>query len=251
MNPPSYDAARWPVRTEIGEAHRGSWARLASPGTWWTGAERVAIASESRAARACGFCRERKQALSPAAVPGKHDSVSGERLPDAIIDVGHRVASDPGRLSRRWFDGVLAVGVSDAHYVEAVAVTAGTVSIDTFCRGIGVLPHPLPEPLPGEPSRRRPASARGGEAWVPMIAPEDASGAEAGLFAGQRRVPNISRALSLVPDEVRGLREMGPAHYLPFERIPDPTWTPAGRALSRAQMELVAARVSALNQCFY
>ena len=56
------------------------------------------------------------------------------------------------------------------------------------------------------------------------------------------------RALSLVPDEVRMLRRLSEAHYLPIEKIPDPT---CHRALDRMQMELVAARVSALNECFY
>ena len=59
------------------------------------------------------------------------------------------------------------------------------------------------------------------------------------------------RALSLVPDEVRMLRALAPSHYVPFERVTDPGFTPPGRALARPQMELIAARVSALNECFY
>jgi hypothetical protein len=81
-----------------------------------------------------------------------------------------------------------------------------------------------------------------------MIAAGDAAGAEADVYGGLAFVPNIVRALSLVPDQVRALRRWSDAHYLPVERIPDPT---ARRALDRTQMELVAARVSALNQCFY
>jgi hypothetical protein len=40
------------------------------------------------------------------------------------------------------------------------------------------------------------------------------------------------------------------AQYVPIEQVPDPSADP-GRALSRAQIELVAGRVSALNECFY
>ena len=80
-----------------------------------------------------------------------------------------------------------------------------------------------------------------------MIAPEDAIGPEADLYGGGF-VPNIMRALSLVPDEVRALRRSSAAHYVPVEQIPDPT---VRRALARPQMEFVAARVSALNECFY
>ena len=80
-----------------------------------------------------------------------------------------------------------------------------------------------------------------------MIAPEGAVGPEADLYGGGF-VPNIMRALSLVPDEVRALRLSSSAHYVPVEQIPDPT---VRRALTRPQMEFVAARVSALNECFY
>jgi hypothetical protein len=59
----------------------------------------------------------------------------------------------------------------------------------------------------------------------------------------------VARALSLVPDAVRELRELSEVHYLPLDDVIDPR---ARRAeLTRAQMELVAGRVSALNRCFY
>ena len=61
-------------------------------------------------------------------------------------------------------------------------------------------------------------------------------------------MPNIVRALSLVPDHVRLLRELSASHYMAFERIPDPS---VRNALDRMQIELVAARVSAMNECFY
>ena len=120
--------------------------------------------------------------------------------------------------------------------------------VDYFARSLASAPFPLPEPRPGAPSRYLPASANPGTAWVPMIAPEDASGPEADLYPLRAMVPNIVRALSVVPAEVRVLQTLAAAHYLPVEQIGDPT---ARRSLDRMQMELVAARVSALNQCFY
>ena len=57
------------------------------------------------------------------------------------------------------------------------------------------------------------------------------------------------RALSLVPDEVRTLKDLSAAHYLPADRVADPR--ARCENLSRAQMELLAARVSALRECFY
>src|SRR5439155_464741 len=77
---------------------------------------------------------------------------------------------------------------------------------DYFARALGVEPLRLPRPLAGEPSRHRPAGAKEGGAWVPLIDPADAAGPEADLYGGGDFVPNIVRALSLVPDEVRVLR---------------------------------------------
>jgi hypothetical protein len=69
----SYNAALVPVRDDFAATHSRFWKRLASPGAWWTGAERVAIAAEVRHARHCALCQARKAVLTPAAVAGQHD----------------------------------------------------------------------------------------------------------------------------------------------------------------------------------
>ena len=240
-----YSGALAPVRKELVDVHRFFLEHIRSPGTWWTGEERVAIAAESRAAAGCTLCRSRKASLSPTAVAGRHDGP--HRLPENVVDTVHRIRTDPARLSKTWFDGVIAGGVDVARYVELVGVSTLTAGLDYFARAFGIAPFPLPAPRPGAPSRHRPAGAKPEGAWVPMIAPEDAVGPEADVYNGGF-VPNIMRALSLVPDEVRALRQTSGAHYVPVEQIPDPT---VHRALTRPQMELVAARVSAINECFY
>lgn len=68
MSDITYASGPVPVRADLLEAHRQVWDKLAEPGTWWTGAERVAIAAETRNARQCKLCQERKAALSPTAV---------------------------------------------------------------------------------------------------------------------------------------------------------------------------------------
>ncbi len=40
----TYEHVPAPVRTGFAESHHRFWDRLAACGTWWTGAERVAIA---------------------------------------------------------------------------------------------------------------------------------------------------------------------------------------------------------------
>jgi len=120
---------------------------------------------------------------------------------------------------------------------------------DYFARALGVLPLEPPAARPGQPSRHRPAGAKDNGAWVPTLAAADATGAEADLYGGAARAANIAAALSLVPEAARMLQRLGAAHYLPIEHVPDPGYRRG--VLDRIQMELVAARVSAFNQCFY
>jgi hypothetical protein len=243
----SYATASVLVREDLPAAHRRAWQRLARAGNWWTGTERVAIAAEVRNAWHCSLCRARKAALSPYTIAGTHEGVS--TLSKTAVDIIHRVVTDPGRLTQAWFEKTLAAGeITDAQYVEIIDVVVTVVSIDSFCRGIGVPLHPLPEPEPGEPSRYRPATAQLEAAWVPMIPVEGAVGAEADLWDAAGRVGNVIRALSLVPDAVRQLMDLSTAHYVPRDRLLDFTWK---RSLSRTQMELIAGRVSALRGCFY
>jgi len=234
------------VRPDLVAATRRAWQRLARPGSWWTGAERVAIAAQVRAAGDCALCRERKQALSPESGSGTHAGTHA--LPAAAVEVVHRVTTDPARLSRGWFERQSEDGLSDGHYVELVGVVVTVVSIDAFCRGLGLAPRALPEPEPGEPDGRRPAAARPDGAWLPMIPANGARGPEADLWGSASG--NVVRALSLVPDEVRTLKDLSAAYYLPMEDVPNPG-AGGGRAIDRAQTELVAGRVSALNECFY
>jgi len=241
-----YDGAPAPVREDLKEAHRFLLDHVCAPGTWWTGRQRAAIAAESRRASRCGLCQARKESLSPGAITGRHHA-DGE-LREDVVDAIHRIRTDPARLSKTWFEGVIAGGLDVGPYVEMVGVTTIVAGLDYFARSLGIEPFALPEPLPGEPSRYRPAGAKPEGAWVPMIAPEDATGPEADLYGDAEVVPNIVRALSLVPPEVRALRRAADTHYVPVAQISDPS---VRRALDRPQMELVAARVSALNECFY
>ena len=244
----SYAAAGIPVRADLVEAHQQLWQKLAEPGTWWTGVERVAIAAEVRKAWTCILCTERKAALSASAVEGQHDT--NGTLPPPVVEMIHRITTDPGRLSKDWYECLREDGLQEAQYVEALGVVVRTVAIDSFCRGIGIAPHPLPTPILGEPSRRRPTHAELQDAWVPMIPNGQESGPDADLYWGQP-VPNVIRAMSLVPDEVRAsLHVLIVTHYLGFAQAME-AGNNGGRALSRAQMELLASRVSALNECFY
>lgn len=249
MGPLSYEAAGVAIRADLAAAHRRAWQRLAAPGTWLDAKTRVAIAAETRAVADCAYCADCKAALSPYGVAGSHRAATD--LPVNVVEVVHRVVSDPGRLTRSWFDRALASGMEDTAFVETVGVAVTAVAVDMFCRAIGMPAHPLPEPQPGEPSRKRPAGAKPGTAWVPMLAPEDLSEEESCLdnVYVSPDPTFVRRALSLVPREASGLFDMVDAQYLPGRSIPDVA--ARHRAIDRAQMELIAGRVSAINMCFY
>ena len=123
------------------------------------------------------------------------------------MEVIHRVASDPGRVTYTWLKKILAGGIPDTHYVEMVGIIAQVTAIDTFTGALGFEPYPLPEPEDGEPSRYRPAEARVTDAWVPTIVWEEAGPNEADFMSGSGS--NIRRALTLVPDEARSFFGLG------------------------------------------
>jgi len=235
------------IRDDLAKAHARAWERIGRPGTWWDGAARVAIAAETRHASSCRLCRRRKEALSPTAIEGTHDSLGA--LPEIVVEVVHRVRTDPGRLSERWFRSVLAAGLSEEQYVETVSVVAHVVAIDTMARGLGFDLLPLPEPEHRRPSQYRPAGVKPGGAWVPWLEPGDLGEAESGLYPSGRPAANIMKAMSLVPDEVRGFFDLVSHQYIPPLAMRD--FSREYRAISHSQIELRSARVSALNQCLY
>ena len=243
----SYRDTEFAVPEDFDAAHTRFWQRLAHTGTWWNASERIKIAAEGRKAANCRLCRESRQALSPNTTAGNHDSETD--LPDVVIEVIHRVMTDSSRLSQRWYQSVLDRGLTPEQYVEILGTLVALKSIDSFTQALGLTLHPLPRPQDPDtqPSHYRPNAVLD-DAWVPLIPADANAGPEADLWPSGMNA-YVIRAMSLVPDEVRTLNDLGAVHYLPNEKVGDPTVN--GRHLSRAQIELVAGRVSALNQCFY
>ncbi|QQS12891.1 MAG: hypothetical protein IPK81_00980 [Rhodospirillales bacterium] len=239
-------AARVDIRHDLLNAQVRAWMRLGETGVWWSGADRVAIAAETRAAAACGLCATRKAALSPAAIAGAHETAGG--LPDAAVEAVHRIATDSGRLSEGWYRAVRAAGLEEGAYVELVSVVAITTAVDTFRRALGLSPLPLPAPEDGAPSGRRPAGARDGLAWVATVAPEDRGADDPDLYRN-RIGGNVHRALSLVPEAMIDFWDMFETMYLDNPAMRD--FGREFRAITHPQIEMLAARVAALNRCVY
>ena len=241
-----YSASAYAIREDIPDAHRDVWRKIGEPGSWWRGADRVAFIQESRNARSCAACAKRRTALSPEGDFGPHYTTTN--LPEVVVDVVHRLTTDPARLSRTWLGGVNVRGVTDEEYVEILGVVVAAISIDALHRALGLPLEPLPRPTPGEPSGYRPPGAGDSGAWVHTVQPEHAGESEADLYPGGR-TGNVISAMSLVPDAVRMLLRLSHAHYLPLQCIRTPNDS-ADRALSRIQIELLAGRVSSLSDCF-
>jgi hypothetical protein len=88
------------------------------------------------------------------------------------------------------------------------------------------------EPTGHEAAELAPATLN----WVPVAAPAD-------------QTASVVQALSALPGEHANLWRLASAQYMANEQMADPCWTRG--LLSRAQMELVAGRLSLIRECFF
>jgi hypothetical protein len=241
-----YSDSQFPIRDDIKLAYREYWQTLASPGSWWSGEQRIAIAREVRNAGTCKYCIQRKPALSPYNFEGEHDRSTS--LPAQAVDAIHRIITDQTRITRNWIEKNDSQGLSKECYVELAGITVNVFSIDEFNRALGLELEPLPEAQPGEPSHYRPKHLSEDIGFVPTIPLEGAVEAEADLWSD--RTANVLRAFTLVPDALRDWIKISNAQYLSIEAMGS-MFKQEGRSIDRMQIELVAGRVSAINQCFY
>ena len=216
-----------PAGDTTAAAHTATLQAIAEPGSWWSGEDRLAIARATRSAPSCVLCAETDPATRLETDDGREHDNDGT-LPPIAVEAVHSIRNDSGRLTRRWFDNVIDMGMLPESYVELVAVTASSIIVDTFAQGIGAEPPPLPDAVPGAPSLERSDDVVDADAWLPV--------------AREGRA-NILRSLGLVPDASQLFFQAFESSY--YMR-PDSRFS-----LDRSQVELVAARVSAANECFY
>jgi hypothetical protein len=236
------------MRQELRDAVPKAWFFLGKTGVWWSGADRLKIVRETRAARQCSLCHARKTALSPHAIAGAHEAATD--LQPSAIEAIHRIVSDPGRLSEAWYRRTTSAELKDEPYVELLSVVAITTAVDTFDRALGAPLRPLPATLAGTPSRRRPRGAKPGLGWMPMLAPEDVEPDDPPLYSAAGRIGgNVHRALSLVPEAMMQFWDLFETMYLPQDAMRD--FGREYRAIGHAQIEMLAARVAVRNQCVY
>ena len=226
-----------PIPEEYRTVHDAALARFVRAASWFDGPTRRAIVEESRAARACAFCEERATALSVPSVEGAHTTATD--LPAGLVELVHRLATDSGRLTRAWFESVIASGITPEQYVEASGLVGTSTIADTFATAIEGAPRPLGETDHAAPSGERNDQLADVGAYVGVMDYEHPHP----RFA-DRLAPNICRALAMVPSAVDEFWELFGPHYRPWATQPSDEF-------GRPQIEFVASRTSALNECFY
>ena len=227
-----------------------AFSELGRAGGWFSGAQRIAIACEARNARTCRPCADRKSALSPYSVESAHTTsvAASELLPAPTLDAIHRITTDPGRLSQRWYDELRGAGIEPEEVVEMTSIIAVTAIADTLARALSQTERALPSAEAGEPTRRSLQAANLERGWVPMVEPDAAEGVTKAMYesvqAAAGFVFNVARALTSVPEALRDFF----AAFFPNYSTHGPV-RPGG--LSRVQVELLASSTSAYNDCFY
>ena len=189
------------------------WRQLAEPGTWWTAQERIDIAAVARAAY--------RNLPEPTA----------SSIEEVTKRAARMVATDAGNITKETVDGFVADGLSDLHYVELVGIVARTTAIDTATVGLGNGLEEYLDAQPGQPSNSVSASAKKRSAWVPMVG---AAGA--------------TSALSAVQKEDRAQEQLHGALYLSYFEMGNLS---IDKGIDRTQMELLAARTSLRNHCYF
>jgi hypothetical protein len=234
------------VRDDLNTAINVAWAEIAQVGAWLSAEQRLAIAGEARQAWACKLCQRRKEALSLYSIKGEHDHTGA--LPDYWVEAVHRIVTDSGRITESWYDSMIAAGFVEDEFIELLSLTTIVTCVDTFVRGIGHAPIPLPAKAEaGMPARTRPSGVKVGPGWAPTVAPEDA-GPELGNFFDTGH-QFIRRSLTLVPDELYRFWNLMNPLYMANPGVDE--LEGVDRAISRAQIEFVATRVSKYLDCFY
>lgn len=237
-----YDDTDIDIPGRIAAAHQADLASFAAAGGWLTGEERSAVVQHARNVRAGAGLQEE--------AVGGHLPDPGAVLPQPMLDLVGRLAASPNKLEHSDLDRAIAGGISQAEYVEVVGLVARAVNLDIFARGLGLAPRALVPPSADEPDCELPATAVEEGAWVATV-PGGADGGAAGAeLYGKNMMPFIYRALSLVPQEAAHIMSGGNAQYLTLDKFFDFAYS-LYPGLSRAQVELVAGRVSACNECFY
>jgi hypothetical protein len=240
-----YNDSKYEVEQSLEQIHEQQLDQLGEAGTWGTGAQRIAIAARARQVGIEAGLLE---------LPENSSIVPTENLPTIAKKIVDHLAHSPKDFGENSYQEALDGGLKEEEFVEIVGIVARIADLDVFARGIDVSLRPLPKVKAGEPSRKRPKTAKQELAWVPTVPnlPEGGDVAKDiyGVLPPVAADAYIVRGLSLVPDELKKHIELEEVQYMPLKDVRDFNYQ-HHKGLTRPQVEVVASKVSALNECFY
>jgi alkylhydroperoxidase family enzyme len=240
------------VREDLQEAYHRYRKWLSGPGEWWSGEERVAMVRETRVAWDCLLCVRKKEALSPKSIAENHSA--DPPLSRQAVEAIHRIVTDPSRLSEQWVLELKQEGFGYPQITELIGVVTTGIAMDYLFWGLGLEPPALPESRSGNPTRGESQDSDFHTAWVPTVIPEKAKGGLEAFYEAAANpaggVAHIMQALSAAPETLLAFYDLASVLYLPPQKVANPG-SEIDRAITRPQIELLAATVSAANACRY
>ncbi len=209
----------------VAEAATAAWAGIGRPSRQLTGLERLSIVEAARSATPRPVWDRNGGLETLAAARGDCGSV--------LVALASIFATEASLIDAALVTDI-ADEIGDATYAETAALVAQVITIDQFCVSQGLELVPFPAAEPGEPSQKRPDGMGDAGGHIQMTTP----------FRG----PNVARSLSLAGEDHLRWRGLVMSMYS-RDAFGEMVWS--DRALTRPQVELLAARTSSLNECFY
>lgn len=227
------DHFSYPVDAGRIDIFNAIWQRLAEPGYWWNAEEKQAIAQACRDARPKAIFERDQRDITT--LSNKRENGNLSELTLHVVD---KICTEPGNISPTWAQHAISE-LGEGAYAEIIGIIILLLPVDLLCHYLGAELMPLPSPQTGEPSREYPLDLRDNGAWIRQTA----------TAIDNPELVNVSRAISIVPRENELRRALVDAMYMEGHSFFDTRWE--RKAVSRRQLEIVATRTSAINECFY
>tara|TARA_B100000214_G_scaffold341467_1_gene288591 strand:- start:75 stop:749 length:675 start_codon:yes stop_codon:yes gene_type:complete len=214
------------VPDEIIQSFEIVWQNLGKPGGWWTGYQRIEIAKEVRNSNQPSLA-ERVNQLS------EYNHKETESISPFVRAVVRKIAYESSSIDRNVYDEIVEV-LGEDRYAELAAIVTQVVPIFVLADLLSYSREKLPIAENGAPTKERPDNLVHGIAFLPTFSPKG--------------LPHVAVSLSLAQaDNAR--RMLLVRSMYSGTNFSEMVWE--HRCLSRQQIELVAARTSAINECFY
>lgn len=222
----SFDSLRPVVSSEIIESFQIVWDNLGKPGSWWSGHQRIEIAEEIRDSSPPSIA-ERIVDFS------SYSNEAASGITPFVRAVARKVAYESSSINKDIFDQIVAV-IGEDQYAEIAAIASQLIPIYHLADVLGYDREQLPNAEPGDPSGEKPDALINGVGFLPTLPTNG--------------IPHVAVSLSLAQADNARRMLLVRAMYSGKD-FGEMIWT--HRNLSRPQIELVAARTSAINECFY